>query len=292
MPTLTPHRYAASWNVRYGPWAVVTGASDGIGREIARALAERGSRLVLVARRKEALEGLRDELLDQYGTESLVLPLDLADPRAAKALDATTGHLDVGLFVAAAGFGTSGAFLDARLDDELDMIALNCAAVTAQAHLFARRLAARGRGGILLLSSLVAFQGVARAATYAATKAFVQSLAEGLAIELAPLGVDVLASAPGPVRSGFERRADMKMGFSLPARSVARPTLDALGRRTTVRPGWLSKLLELSLSFLPRWGRVRVMSLVMGGMTKHHDEREAIALRASRTSGISTLEGS
>lgn len=149
------------------------------------------------------------------------------------------------------------------------MVDVNCRAVAALAHAFGRTLAERGRGGLVLMSSLVAFQGVPRAANYAATKAYVQSLAEGLHTELAPFGVDVIASAPGPVHSGFARRAGMVMGLAAQPAVVAEATLRALGRRTTVRPGLLSKLLELSLAVLPRWGRVRMMAKVMGGMTKH-----------------------
>ena len=190
------------------------------------------------------------------------------NPPCAGELEARTRDLDVGLLVAAAGFGTSGPFVDCPLDSELAMIDLNCRAVAASSHLFARRFVARGRGGLVLLSSLVAFQGVPRAANYAATKAFVQSLAEGLRLELLPRGVDVVASAPGPVHSGFAARASMKMGFAQTPREVARSTLHALGRRGTVRPGWLAKLLEASLKPLPRFWRVRMMGVVMGGMTR------------------------
>jgi short-subunit dehydrogenase len=110
---------------------------------------------------------------------------------------------------------------------------------------------------------------VARAAHYAATKAYVQSLAEGLRLELAPHGVDVVACAPGPVDSGFAARADMRLGNALRPEAVATETLTALGRRGTVRPGWLSKVLTAALT-LPRWARVRIMAIVMGGMTRHH----------------------
>ena len=119
------------------------------------------------------------------------------------------------------------------------------------------------------MSSLLAFQGVPGAANYAATKAYVQSLAEGLRLELSPLGVDVVSSAPGPIRSGFAKRADMKMSMAGTPASVAQGTLDALGRAGTVRPGFLSKVLGFALAFLPRWGRVRMMGLVMAGMTQH-----------------------
>lgn len=265
-----PTRESSRLKNRYGPWAVVTGASDGIGREIAHALAEAGLSLVLVARRAEVLEALAGELGARFAVTTRVLAVDLAQPRGVSELVAETRGLDVGLLVAAAGFGTSGHFLDASLDDELGMIDVNCRAVAALTHHFGRRLAERRRGGIVLLSSLLAFQGVPRAANYAATKAYVQSLAEGLRAELAPLGVDVLASAPGPIHTGFARRANMQMALALTPASVARSTLSALGRRGTVRPGWLSKLLESALALLPRWGRVAVLARVMAGMTKHH----------------------
>jgi short-subunit dehydrogenase len=254
---------------RYGPWAVVTGASDGIGRDFALQLAQSGLNLVLVARRGEVLAELGRELEQRHGIQPRVVAADLGTPAGIADVLRATAALDVGLLVASAGFGTSGRFIDAAIGPELDMIDVNCRAVAALAHHFGARFAKQRRGGIVLMSSLVAFQGVPRAANYAATKAYVQSLAEGLRVELAPFDVEVLASAPGPILSGFAKRADMTMGMASSPRAVARGTLDALGRTGTVRPGWLSKLLEWSLTFLPRWGRVRMMGVVMGGMTKH-----------------------
>jgi short-subunit dehydrogenase len=125
------------------------------------------------------------------------------------------------------------------------------------------------------MSSLLAFQGVPKAACYAATKAFVQTFAEGLRRELDGSGVDVIASAPGPVRSGFEARANMRMSAAAEPSAVARATLAGLGRSGTVRPGVLSKVLEASLAPLPRWGRSRILAVVMGGMTAHQDGGQA-----------------
>jgi len=176
--------------------------------------------------------------------------------------------LDVGLFVAAAGFGTTGPFIDSNLDDELAMIDVNCRAVVGLTHGFARRLARRGAGGIVLFGSLVGFQGVPQTANYAATKAFVQSFAEGLRLELKPTGVEVLATAPGPTHSGFAAHASMTMSSAADPDVVARSTLRSLGRRSsTVRPGGLAKLLGFSLIMLPRWARVRLMGTIMSGMT-------------------------
>lgn len=258
---------------QYGPWALVTGASDGIGRAFARHLAAEGLNLVLVARRGSALEALAAELRLAHGVDCRVLALDLAQPAATRQLAEATADLDLGLLVAAAGFGTSGPLLDSALADELGMVDLNCRAVVEQAWLFGQRFVRRRRGGVVLMSSLLAFHGTPRAAHYAATKAYVQSLAEGLRVEWAALGVDVIASAPGPVRSGFEARAHLRMAQAQDPEVVARVTMQALGRQTTVRPGWLSKLLGWSLATLPRAGRVRVITQVMKGMTAHQQRR-------------------
>jgi len=255
-----------AWLSAYGPCAVVTGASDGIGRALALELAAKGFELLLVARRAVALAEVAAECERLYGTRATTLAADLATPAGVVAALEASERLDVGLFVAAAGFGTSGPFVDSELDVELNMIDLNCRSLAHMAHAFGRRFAVRRRGGIVLMSSLVAFQGVPRAANYAATKAYVQSLAEGLAAELRPLGVAVLASAPGPVKSGFGARAGMAITQGQTPAEVAAGTLKALGRRTTVRPGRLAKLLEWSLSPLPRWARVYAMGRVMAGL--------------------------
>ncbi|MBC7544363.1 MAG: SDR family NAD(P)-dependent oxidoreductase [Candidatus Sericytochromatia bacterium] len=259
---------AAHLRHRYGTWAVVTGAFDGIGREFALQLGAAGQNLVLVARRQGLLDAFARELTQAYGVQTRVIAVDLATGTGADEITARTGDVDVGLLVAAAGFGTSGPFVDGSVAEALGMIDVNCRAIAALSHAFGRRFVQRRRGGLVLMSSLVAFQGVPLAANYAATKAYVQALAEGLRIELKPYGVDVIASAPGPIHSGFARRAAMTMGLAQTPRAVAGATLRALGRWGTARPGWLSKCLHGALMLLPRWGRVRVMGVVMGGMTQ------------------------
>ena len=252
----------------YGPWAVVTGASSGIGAAAATVLAEAGVNLLLVARRLPQLQESAVLLRERYGVEVEVVAADLATAAGVEAMEEAGRHLDVGLLVAAAGFGTSGSFVEGDLDEEVEMLQVNCRAVLQATHHFARRFRARNRGGIVLFGSIVGFQGTPYAAHYAATKAYIQTLAEGLRVELAPHGVDVLSSAPGPVHTGFAARSRLKMGAALQPEAVARETLAALGRRTTVHPGLLTKVLTGSLSLLPRWGRSQVMGRVMGGMAQ------------------------
>lgn len=253
---------------RYGPWAVVTGASSGIGREMALCLAESGLNLVLVARSQGVLAQMAKDLSDRYGIEVRLMIQDLAVERSLSMLAMQTQDLEVGLLVAAAGFGTSGAFLHSQLAQEVEMLNVNCRSLLGLTWQFSQRFAQQRRGGIVLMSSIVGFQGTPFAAHYAATKAYVQTLAEALYVELAPMGIDVIAAAPGPTHSGFAERAGMKMGKALSAAVVAQETLQALGRQSTVLPGFLSKLLTYSLVPLPRWARVQIMGGVMKSMTK------------------------
>ena len=266
-PSALP-RWQARLAERYDGWAVVTGASDGIGRRMAELLAAAGIDVVLVARRGATLEAIAAELRAAHGVATLAVAADLATPEGVDAVLAATEHLDVGLLVAAAGYGTAGAFLGQDLATELDMIAVNVRSVTAITHAFGERFVARGRGGIVLFGSLVGFQGAPGSATYAATKAFVQSFGEALHRELAPHGVDVLVTAPGPVHSGFAARATMSMSSAANVEDVARATLRALGGPgTTVRPGGRAKLLGYGLGSLPRGLRVRMMQTIMTSMT-------------------------
>lgn len=254
---------------RYGSWAVVTGASSGIGREMALRLAESGLNLVLVARSKQVLEQMAVDWRDRYAIEVKVVAVDLAQDSGSKIILDATQNLDIGLLVAAAGFGTAGAFIELPIETEMEMLNVNCRSLLALTWHFGQRFMKRGNGGIVLMSSIVGFQGTPFAAHYAATKAYVQTLAEALYVELAPMGIDVIASAPGPTNSGFASRAGMNLGMALNPEDVAQATLNALGKKPTILPGFISKLLTYSLAFLPRWARVQIMGGVMRDMTKH-----------------------
>lgn len=258
---------------RYGEWAVVTGASSGIGLELANCLASAGLNLVLCSRSVEKLQEVEKNLRISFKIQTQVVAADVAEAQGINEILNATKDLNVGLLIASAGYGTSGLFIHSSLSAEINMLRVNCEALLCLTHDYSRRFSEQKRGGIILMSSIVAFQGVPYSANYAATKAYVQSLAEALAAELKPYGVDVLAAAPGPVSSGFEERARMKMSMSLKPSQVGIPILKALGRKTTVLPGTLTKLLAYSLRTVPRWGKIKIMEKVMGGMTAHQREK-------------------
>ena len=251
---------------RYGPWALVTGASNGIGKALATRIAGEGINVVLVARSVDTLHTLAAELTASFGVETMVLPADLAVPGAAGDVACLTDRIDIGLVILAAGFGNTGTFLETQLAEELQLVAVNITTVTQLTHAFAGRLAARGKGGIAPFGPIVRWQGGPGQAHYAASRAYVQSLAEGLHDELAPCGVDVLAVAPGPVDSGFGVRAGLRMTSATTTDVVAVATLDALGRRRTVIPGARGKVLTAALTPLPRRIRSVILGRVIAGM--------------------------
>ena len=256
-------------NAKYGQWAIITGASSGIGLELATQLAKAGFNLVINARHADKLKQVEMQLKSYSGSSIKTVACDVGEADGPDKIIKATQGLNVGLLIVSAGYGTSGNFIDGSLHAELNMLKVNCEALLSLTHYYSQQFVQQKRGGIILMSSMVAFQGTPYAANYAATKAYVQTLAEGLAVELQPHGVDVLAAAPGPVESGFSQRANMKMTMSLTASQVGVPILKALGRKTTVLPGVLTKLLVYALQTVPRWGKIKIMAKVMGGMTEH-----------------------
>lgn len=253
----------------YGDWALITGASSGIGMALSELIASCNINVILCSRSEDKLHTLASRLKKNYGIAVKVIAIDLSEAESIDVLIQQTQGLSISLFVASAGFGTSGKFLQSSIHEEVNMLRLNCEAVLRLSHYFLQHMVQRKKGGIILLSSIVAFQGVPYAAHYAATKAYVQSLAEGIQAEIKGLGVDVLAAIPGPVESGFGQRANMQMGTALHPDEVAESILKALGKGKSVLPGLLSKVLVNSLRTAPRFLRIKIMETIMRGFTKH-----------------------
>ena len=219
---------------RYGPWAVVAGASRGIGSEFARQIAAKGLAIVAVARRSASLEAVADELRREYSVEVRTLSLDLADADAARRIADATAGLDVGLVVYNAAYSPIGAFLELELEDQVRALDVNCRTALGVAHHFGRLLSVRGGGGMILMSSMSARQGSPGIATYAATKAFGLVLGEGLWDELRSRGVDVLAFCAGATRTpNYEASKPRPLGRFAPQvmepGAVARDALAQLG---------------------------------------------------------------
>jgi uncharacterized protein len=182
---------------RYGPVALVTGASSGIGRSFAELLAAKGLDLIVIARRSQRLDELAARLKTAHGVRVTVHQSDLAQVSAAQAIVDATSSLDVGLLICNAGFGLKGPFDEGNAKAMADMLMVNCHAPMMLARGFIPRLRARRKGGIIFTSSVEGLMGVPFSAAYAATKGFLISLGEGLWGELTPQGINVLTLCPG-----------------------------------------------------------------------------------------------
>jgi len=262
---------------RYGPRALVVGGSEGIGAALSRALAARGLHLTLVARRAEELDAFAREVGREHRIQVRTLPADASTPEGIEKVLEATAKEDVGLLVCNAALSPIGPFLDLPLETHERLLALNCRSVAALAHGVGRRLVARGRGGIVLLTSMAGFQGSAQVVHYAASKAYVRVLGEGLWAELRPAGIDVVACCAGRVRTPtYERSRPLRPGWLAPpvldADFVARATLAALGRRPVVIPGRLNRIAAfLTGRLLPRRAAVACVSAATRAMYPSSD---------------------
>ena len=246
---------------RYGPWALVAGASAGLGEAFARRLAGRGLHLVLLARRGDALEALGAELRRAHGVEVRAAPMDLARPDLAAAVERATAGVEVGLLVYNAAASAIGPFVERPLDDHLRVIDVNCRGPLTLAHLLGGPMARRGRGGIVLMTSLAASQGNPLLASYAASKAFNLVLAEGLWAELREQGVDVLACRAGATRTpGYEASRPRRSVPLMEPDDVARRALAALGRGPSAVAGTLNRVAAFAFGrLLPKRASIGIM---------------------------------
>jgi short-subunit dehydrogenase len=208
----------------YGPWALIAGASEGVGAEFARQVAAAGVSCVLVARRGAPLELLGRELQDRHGIGVRTITLDLALPDAGETLDRATADLQVGLLAYVAGSDPNGArFVDVPLAQWVALTRRNVDTLMSCAYLFGRRMVRARRGGIILVSSHAAFSGADRLSTYSATKAFGLNLGESLWAELKPLGVDVLNLILDATDTPTLRAALARHGIALDSLPLALP---------------------------------------------------------------------
>ena len=251
---------------QYGEWALVTGGNSGIGLDFVEEIAKSKLNILLVSRNSLKNKTIIDLIKNKYSVEIIALNLDLSDSKNIKIVFNETKNYDIGLIILASGYGISGEFLNHNLDSELNQFDLNSRAVLELVHTFANRFKNRKKSGIVLFGSLLGYQGVSLASNYAATKAYIQSLTEGLFYEFKKYNIDIISCAPGPVKSNFAERANMKMSFAQSVKGIAKVTFSKLGKASTVTPGFLSKLLTYSLNTAPRGIRTLILNKIMKGM--------------------------
>jgi short-subunit dehydrogenase len=249
---------------RFGPWALVTGASSGIGKEFARQLAASGLHLVLVARRLALLEDLGRSLTNAYGISYRALSLDLSREGFLEPLDAATCDLDIGLLVSNAGAVHLGEFLSFDQSQLHEMVRLSVLAHLDLVHYFGGKLAARQRGGIILLSGMGASQGVPYTANDSATRAYVLTLGETLNVEFRKHHVNVTVLMPGPTETPlFDQMGLDAKSMPFKPLTVAQTVAEGLAALNANRPSHLSGTMNrLMNGLLPR-ARFREMNGAM-----------------------------
>lgn len=259
----------ARFRERYGPWALIAGASVGMGAEFAMQLAAQKLNLVLVARRADEMQTLAAKIASTYGVQTRTIPLDLSRHDAASVIAEQTRDVDLGLLIYNAGYSVVGQFFDTALENHLRELDTNCRTPLALAYTLGQQMVARKRGGIILLSSLSAMQGSALIANYVATKAYTLLLAEGLWDELRENGIDVLASMPSSIATPTylaSKPGRSPMGVMSPHDVVAE-TLGALGKTSSIVPGRSNRLAAFFMRrLLPRQFAITIMGRTMRGM--------------------------
>lgn len=247
--------------------ALVTGASSGLGEEFAQQLAERGMNLILVARSEAKLQSLAGELARKYSVDVTVIAADLSKEYAAKEVKEKTeaAGLQVTLLVNNAGVGTYGRFFELEPTDEHRMVMLNCVAPVDMTHEFLGPMLKHGKGGIIFLGSVAAYQPSPYFSTYGATKAFNLLLGEALWAELKDQGISVLSLSPGYTKTHFQENADVDLnppgGYKTP-QEVVSLALRKLGKKPSVIPGKRNRILAFSIRFTPRWMAAKIAGRV------------------------------
>ncbi|GBF50451.1 NADH(P)-binding protein [Leptospira ryugenii] len=246
------------WKTKYGSYALITGASGGLGAEFAKQLAQKGMNLILVARRKDKLQTVADSLAKNYKVQVQIIEADLTTAGTPERIQKEIQQKgwDVGLLVNNAGFGTYGYFDELPLDTEINMVDLNIRVPLALTGLFLPKMVKQKKGGIIFLGSVGSYQPTPFFANYSATKAWNLLFAEALYGEVKHKGVDVICLTPGYTKTEFQAVAGNKeqkplAGWSEPSDVVAR-CLKYLGKKPSTIPGFMNWFLAWSIRFTPR----------------------------------------
>ncbi len=238
---------------RYGEWALVTGASAGIGAEFARALAREGLSVVLTARRAERLRDLASELEKQHQMATRCIAVDLSLPGGADELADAVSDLEIAVLVNNAGAGYAGRFSKQEVERLAGMVTLNCAAPVVLTSRLLPGMRSRGSGAVIVTGSVAGHQGLPLHAVYSATKAFDLLFGEALFVELQDEGIDVVVLEPGSTETEFQQVAGEIAHSGQTSAEVVRAALDALGRQPVVISGWFNWLrANLATRVLPR----------------------------------------
>tara|TARA_R110000782_G_scaffold18459_5_gene50782 strand:- start:1478 stop:2272 length:795 start_codon:yes stop_codon:yes gene_type:complete len=247
----------------YGDWALVTGASSGIGEVFSRKLAAVGMNVVLVARRKDRLSKIAKELNDAHHIQTRIVCADLSNEEETKGVVAAVADLEIGLLVNNAGILNTGNFLDNNLEDEIRLINTNCKSYIILTHGLGNKMRERNRGALIFLSSLTAVSAISRWANYAASKGFDLQFAEAIDAELKDYNIDVMALCPGLTHTELVKISKFNNPMTMNADVVVDIALKKLGKTNLVVPGLMNKINFFSTRINPRMINTRIFSSVV-----------------------------
>ncbi len=260
-----------TWQEKYGPWALVTGASSGLGAEFVRQLAAGGLNVVLAARRKQNMDVLADQVQKAHSVQTRVIPVDLTAEGGCNRLIEETRDLEIGLLVNNAGYGMSGEYHALDPDRQANMTVLNCVVPVLLTNHYLPLMLDRGRGGLIFLASTAAYQPTPYLGTYGATKAFNLMLGECLWKEYRKMGIDSLALSPGFTRTEFTQVANIADAGPFreaTPEAVVAIGLRKLGKRPSVIHGLINKIMIFTVRIFPRRTVIAVTGASLKGRTK------------------------
>jgi len=252
-----------SFKERYGDWALITGASSGIGEVFSRKIAAAGMNIVLVARRKQRLEKLAQEIADEHDIQTRIVCADLSDEDDTKGVVNAVDDLEIGLLVNNAGILNTGNFLDNKLEDEIQLVNTNCKSYIILTHGLGNKMRERNKGALIFLASLTAVSAISRWGNYAASKGFDLQFAEAIDAELKDYNIDVMALCPGLTRTELVAISKLNDLMTMDADVVVDIALDKLGKTNLVVPGILNKINFFSTRLNPRFINTKIFSAVV-----------------------------
>lgn len=250
---------------KYGPWAVITGATSGTGYQFAHQLAKKGVHLVLVARGEEALLQTKKIIANRYNVQVKTVATDLSTPNSIFEIEKITQQLEVGLLINNAGYSITGEFHHENWENQSKLLETILKTPMALTHMFVKEMVKRGRGGVILVSSSVAFTSMPFWSVYSAGKAGLLHFGESISQELKKYQVDVLTLCPGGMRTKFQERSGIQSSIGLmEPEKIVELSLRSLGTKTTLLPGISNKIIFQGLGrFLPKYISLPVFESLM-----------------------------
>ena len=266
---------------KYGQWAIITGASSGIGKAFAYDVANQGMNVILVSNEKEQLDTICTEISEKFGVKALPCCVDLANQSCINDIAKLADRKEIGLLVNDASYGIHGKFAETPVEDYYNLINVNVNAYVTLTHKFLPQMISRKKGAVIMVSSLNAFSPIAESAIYTATKAFELFFGGALWLEMKENNVDVLVVMPGPTRTGFQEKAGTKVNvMALTPEDLVRGVWPCLGKKMVFIPGLYNKLISFIGSNIDMEKRVQLASKIYKLMLHEKPDADLFQLLA------------